>query len=77
MALGIAGDCKIEILADSVSPQTLLKYGGDERIRTADLLSAIQALSQLSYVPTAHDAESMHRLAAPEASEFATAAKPT
>lgn len=26
--------------------------GGDERIRTADLLSAIQALSQLSYVPT-------------------------
>src|SRR5215470_15395536 len=27
-------------------------YGGDERIRTADLLSAIQALSQLSYVPT-------------------------
>ena len=31
---------------------TLFKYGGDERIRTADLLSAIQALSQLSYVPT-------------------------
>ena len=29
-----------------------LNYGGDERIRTADLLSAIQALSQLSYVPT-------------------------
>ncbi len=32
--------------------ETLGKYGGDERIRTADLLSAIQALSQLSYVPT-------------------------
>ena len=30
-----------------------IEYGGDERIRTADLLSAIQALSQLSYVPTA------------------------
>ena len=33
-------------------PPTLLKYGGDEEIRTPDLLSAIQALSQLSYVPT-------------------------
>jgi hypothetical protein len=32
--------------------KTLENYGGDERIRTADLLSAIQALSQLSYVPT-------------------------
>src|SRR5579875_2160147 len=30
----------------------LEESGGDERIRTADLLSAIQALSQLSYVPT-------------------------
>jgi hypothetical protein len=30
----------------------ILCVGGDERIRTADLLSAIQALSQLSYVPT-------------------------
>ena len=28
-------------------------YGGDERDRTVDLLSARQALSQLSYVPTA------------------------
>ncbi len=27
------------------------KNGGDERDRTADLLNAIQALSQLSYVP--------------------------
>ena len=26
--------------------------GGDEEIRTPDLVSAIQALSQLSYVPT-------------------------
>ena len=30
----------------------LVKSGGDEEIRTPDLLSAIQALSQLSYVPT-------------------------
>ena len=27
-------------------------YGGDKRDRTADLLNAIQALSQLSYTPT-------------------------
>ena len=27
------------------------KYGGDKRDRTADLLNAIQALSQLSYTP--------------------------
>ena len=26
-------------------------YGGDKRDRTADLLNAIQALSQLSYTP--------------------------
>ncbi len=30
---------------------TLLKVGGDKRDRTADLLNAIQALSQLSYTP--------------------------
>ena len=29
----------------------LLSYGGDEGNRTLDLLNAIQALSQLSYVP--------------------------
>jgi hypothetical protein len=28
--------------------------GGDKRDRTADLLNAIQALSQLSYTPTFH-----------------------
>ena len=27
-------------------------FGGDKRDRTADLLNAIQALSQLSYTPT-------------------------
>ena len=26
-------------------------FGGDKRVRTADLLNAIQALSQLSYTP--------------------------
>ena len=30
-------------------PQT--RFGGDKRDRTADLLNAIQALSQLSYTP--------------------------
>ena len=29
-----------------------LDFGGDKRDRTADLLNAIQALSQLSYTPT-------------------------
>ena len=28
-----------------------LEYGGDKRDRTADLLHAMQALSQLSYTP--------------------------
>jgi hypothetical protein len=30
----------------------MLKFGGAKRDRTADLLNAIQALSQLSYGPT-------------------------
>ena len=30
---------------------TLLPFGGDKRDRTADLLHAMQALSQLSYTP--------------------------
>ena len=30
---------------------SLVKYGGDKRDRTADLLRARQALSQLSYIP--------------------------
>ena len=29
----------------------VLFFGGDKRDRTADLLNAIQALSQLSYTP--------------------------
>ena len=29
----------------------LERFGGDKRDRTADLLNAIQALSQLSYTP--------------------------
>ena len=29
----------------------LFPFGGDKRDRTADLLNAIQALSQLSYTP--------------------------
>ena len=29
----------------------LIKYGGDSRVRTGDLLLARQALSQLSYIP--------------------------
>ena len=29
-------------------------FGGDKRDRTADLLNAIQALSQLSYTPKLH-----------------------
>ncbi len=31
--------------------QMFQKFGGDKRDRTADLLNAIQALSQLSYTP--------------------------
>ena len=29
----------------------VIKFGGDNRDRTDDLLNAIQALSQLSYIP--------------------------
>ena len=32
-------------------PCGLVVFGGDKRDRTADLLNAIQALSQLSYTP--------------------------
>jgi hypothetical protein len=35
----------------SLSFQAFSLYGGDKRDRTADLLNAIQALSQLSYTP--------------------------
>ena len=34
------------------SPKALIFRGGDEGIRTPDLLNANQALSQLSYAPT-------------------------
>ena len=34
----------------------IVPFGGDKRDRTADLLNAIQALSQLSYTPICHDA---------------------
>ena len=33
-------------------PLRFLAYGGDERVRTAGLLLARQALYQLSYTPT-------------------------
>ena len=33
----------------------LVRFGGDKRDRTADLLNAIQALSQLSYTPEYSD----------------------
>ncbi len=36
----------------NLSTYTVLRLGGDKRDRTADLLNAIQALSQLSYTPT-------------------------
>ena len=32
-----------------------MSFGGDKRDRTADLLNAIQALSQLSYTPEYSD----------------------
>ena len=35
-----------------LSATWVLNLGGDKRDRTADLLNAIQALSQLSYTPT-------------------------
>ena len=37
------------------SSQTEFSVGGDKRDRTADLLNAIQALSQLSYTPEYSD----------------------
>ena len=45
---------KHRIFMRCFSPATLLEaqVGGDKRDRTADLLNAIQALSQLSYTPT-------------------------
>ena len=36
---------------NSVPPRPIRWAGGDERARTADLLRARQALSQLSYIP--------------------------
>ena len=34
-----------------LKPKSFRIFGGDKRDRTADLLNAIQALSQLSYTP--------------------------
>ena len=35
----------------SIYIDRILEFGGDNRDRTDDLLNAIQALSQLSYIP--------------------------
>ena len=35
----------------SICIDRILEFGGDNRDRTDDLLNAIQALSQLSYIP--------------------------
>ena len=40
-----------EVLSDESASFNLFWSGGDKRDRTADLLNAIQALSQLSYTP--------------------------
>ena len=58
------GQCNIKVLENMCflivhkkikSPETVefqgFSLGGDKRDRTADLLNAIQALSQLSYTP--------------------------
>ena len=36
---------------EQISVDALKEFGGDKRDRTADLLHAMQALSQLSYTP--------------------------
>jgi hypothetical protein len=47
--------CFIIVHKKIKSPETVefqgFSFGGDKRDRTADLLNAIQALSQLSYTP--------------------------
>ena len=40
-----------EVLSDESASVNPFWSGGDKRDRTADLLNAIQALSQLSYTP--------------------------
>ena len=40
-----------EVLSHESASVNLFWSGGDKRDRTADLLNAIQALSQLSYTP--------------------------
>ena len=42
------------IYAKSLKSYDFRLFGGDKRDRTADLLTASQALSQLSYTPTYH-----------------------
>ena len=46
----VSRDCGRNAILDAV-----LRVGGDERDRTVGLLSAIQALSQLSYIPITLD----------------------
>ncbi len=41
---------------EQISVDALKEFGGDKRDRTADLLHAMQALSQLSYTPTTYSA---------------------
>ena len=38
------------MISEEIKP-FIMRLGGDKRDRTADLLNAIQALSQLSYTP--------------------------
>ena len=51
--------CFIIVHKKIKSPETVefqgFSFGGDKRDRTADLLNAIQALSQLSYNPIGKD----------------------
>jgi hypothetical protein len=49
MCCGEQPSCLYLLLA--VPAEALVKVGGAKRDRTADLLNAIQALSQLSYSP--------------------------
>jgi hypothetical protein len=45
--------CHLSIQASTIN-KLKSDFGGDKRDRTADLLHAMQALSQLSYTPYVH-----------------------
>lgn len=49
--IAIAKSCNTEIPQDSRAVQLIERIGGAEGDRTLDLLTASQALSQLSYSP--------------------------